>query len=47
MLVRGGTVWSAAGPRPADVLVEAGVVSAVGPGLEAPGDAEVVDARGL
>ncbi len=45
-LIRGGTVVSATGSTRADVAVTQGRVSAIGPGLEAPG-ADVVDATGL
>jgi dihydropyrimidinase len=49
LLVRGGTVVTAAGSRQADVAVEEGRISAVEPGLGglAPGAREVVDAAGL
>ncbi len=47
-LLRGGTVvdGSGADPRPADVLVHNGLITAVGPDLPPPADAEVVDAGG-
>jgi len=49
VLVRGGRVIDPAAARDeiADVLVEAGQITAVGPELVAPADAEVIDARGL
>ena len=49
LLVRGGTVVTAAGSRRADVAIRGGVVEAVEPDLGAPaaGAAEVVDATGL
>jgi imidazolonepropionase-like amidohydrolase len=48
LLIRGATVMTAAGPTlaNADVLVRGGKVEAVGAGLAAPPDAELVDARG-
>ncbi|MBB5014677.1 amidohydrolase family protein [Rehaibacterium terrae] len=49
LLIRGATVHTA-GPqgtlRDADVLVQGGVIRAVGPGLSAPAGVAVVDARG-
>lgn len=47
-LIRGGTVLDGAGRRleGADLLLREGFVVAVGPGLEAPAGADVVDARG-
>jgi dihydropyrimidinase len=50
LLVRGGTVVSAAGSRQADILVRSGVIEAVEPdlsGLADGGAVEVVDATGL
>jgi dihydroorotase len=44
-LIIGGTVLTATGPEAVDILVEAGVVSRIGAGLESEG-AEVVDASG-
>jgi dihydropyrimidinase len=46
LLVRGGDVVRAAGVSRADVLVDKGLIALVGPDLEAPADAEVVDAGG-
>ena len=46
ILVRGGTVVNADASQRADVYIEEGVIAAVGPDLEAPADAEVVDAGG-
>ncbi len=46
VLVRGGRVVDAAGERLADVLVEAGLVRAVGLGLDRPAGATVLDAEG-
>jgi dihydroorotase len=46
LLVRGGTVVDAGGSRRADVRVSGGTVVAVGPGLEAPAGAAVLDAGG-
>ncbi|HEX6468034.1 MAG TPA: dihydroorotase [Streptosporangiaceae bacterium] len=43
-LIRGAKI---AGGAPADLLLRDGVIAEVGPGLAAPGGAEVVDARGL
>lgn len=45
VLVRGGTVVDETGERSADVLVRDGVITDVGPGLDAPG-ATVLDAEG-
>ncbi|CAM2069790.1 Amidohydrolase family protein [Sulfidibacter corallicola] len=49
VLVRNATIWTA-GPQGilegADLLVEDGKVKAVGKGLQAPGDATVIDAAG-
>ena len=46
LIIRGGTVVTAGGSRPADVAVQAGRIAAIGPDLGA--DArEVVDAAGL
>ncbi len=45
LVVRGGTVVDAAGARQADVLVRAGAIAAVEPGMTVDG-AEVVDAGG-
>jgi dihydroorotase len=44
--VRGGLVVGRASARRADVLVDDGVVVAVGPSLDVPGDARVIDAAG-
>ena len=46
ILIRGGTVVNADASQRADVLVEGGVIKAVGPGLAAPSGAEIVDAGG-
>jgi allantoinase len=45
LLIRGGTVITADGPREADVAIENGVIAAVGPGLGRARDE--IDARGL
>ena len=47
LLVRGGTVVTAEDSFRADVLCQHGNIAAVGPGLEAPAGAEVVDAGGM
>ena len=47
LLVRGGTVVTAEDSFRADVLCQDGNIAAVGPGLEAPAGAEVVDAGGM
>ena len=47
LIVRGGTVVTAAGRRQADVTIEDGRIVAVGEGLSAPADALEVDAGGL
>jgi imidazolonepropionase-like amidohydrolase len=50
VLIQGATVWTS-GPQGtlqnADVLVTAGKISAVGPGLKTPGGATVVDGKGM
>ncbi|MDF1565244.1 MAG: dihydropyrimidinase [Deltaproteobacteria bacterium] len=46
ILIRGGTVVTADGEFAADVLVEGEKIAAVGPGLEAPAGARVIDAGG-
>ncbi|WP_334174264.1 dihydropyrimidinase [Pseudoxanthobacter sp.] len=46
ILIRGGTVVNHDWSRPADVLIEDGVIRAVGPDLEAPAGAEVIEAGG-
>lgn len=46
ILVRGGTVVNADCSQRADVLVDGGTIKAVGPDLETPAGAEVVDAGG-
>lgn len=46
LLVRGGTIVTAAGSRSADVAVRDGRIEAIGPGLTADG-ARVVDATGM
>jgi dihydropyrimidinase len=47
LLVRGGTVVTAEDSFRADVLCQVGKIAAVGPGLEAPAGAEIVDAGGM
>ena len=46
--IRGATVWTAAGQvlKEADVLLEGGLIKAVGQGLEAPDGALVLDGKG-
>ena len=46
LLIKGGTVYTPEGPRHLDVRVTDGVITGVGPGLEA-AEARVVDARGM
>ena len=46
ILIRGGTVVNHDFSAKADVLVDGGTIVAVGPGLEAPAGAEVIDAGG-
>ena len=46
VLIRGGTVINADTSVRADVLTEGGVIRAVGPGLDAPAGAAIVDAGG-
>src|SRR5256714_4254312 len=50
VLIQGATIWTS-GPQGtlqnADLLVTAGKISAVGPGLKAPGGAVVVDGKGM
>jgi dihydropyrimidinase len=46
LLIRGGTVVTADETRRADVYCEGGRIAAVGPGLEAPSGARVIDAGG-
>jgi imidazolonepropionase-like amidohydrolase len=50
VLVQGATIWTS-GPQGtlqnADLLVTSGKISAVGPGLKAPGGALVIDGKGL
>jgi imidazolonepropionase-like amidohydrolase len=50
VLIQGATIWTS-GPQGtlqnADLLVTAGKISAVGPGLKAPSGAPVVDGKGL
>ena len=46
LLIRGGTVVNADGRARADVFCENGLIKAVGPGLDAPAGAEVIDAGG-
>ncbi len=46
LLIRGGTVVNADLSQRADVLCEGGLIRAVGPDLQAPAGAEVVDAGG-
>jgi dihydropyrimidinase len=45
-LVRGGTVVGPGGAFVADVLLEGGVIAAIGRGLDGDGHAEVLDASG-
>ena len=46
VLVRGGTVVNADCSQRADVLVDGGIITAVGTNLEAPAGAEIIDAGG-
>jgi imidazolonepropionase-like amidohydrolase len=50
VLIQGATIWTS-GPQAtlqnADLLVTGGKISAVGPGLKAPGGAMVVDGKGM
>ena len=46
ILIRGGTVVNADVSERADVLVDGEIIVAVGPNLEAPPGAEVIDAGG-
>ncbi|MAF07961.1 MAG: dihydropyrimidinase [Acidiferrobacteraceae bacterium] len=46
VLIRGGTVVTSDDSFRADVYTQDGVIKAVGEGIEAPGDAEVIDAGG-
>eukprot|EP00850_Spirogloea_muscicola_P012179 SM000078S22038 [mRNA] locus=s78:161994:165564:+ [translate_table: standard] len=46
LLIRGGTVVNAHGQLEADVYVEDGVISAVGPGLQVPEGTRIIDAAG-
>jgi len=46
VVVRGGTVVDADGRRRADVMVRGGAITEVGPGLETPAGATVLDAGG-
>ena len=46
ILIRGGTVVNADGARRADVLVDGGLIKAVGPDLDAPSHTETIDAGG-
>jgi len=46
ILVRGGTVVTAEDTKRADVLVDNGVIQAVGPDLDAPAGTETIDAGG-
>lgn len=46
ILIRGGTVVTAEGESRADVLCQGEIIVAVGPNLEAPSDARVIDAGG-
>lgn len=45
-VIKGGTVVTAEGERRADVLIEGETVKAVGPGVDAPAGARVIDASG-
>ena len=44
LLLRGGRLWKR--DDPADILVKGGVIGRIGPGLEAPAGAEVLDVSG-
>jgi dihydropyrimidinase len=46
ILIRGGTVVNHDFSRKADVLIDGGSIAAVGPGLEAPAGAEIIEASG-
>ncbi|MBV8534160.1 MAG: amidohydrolase family protein, partial [Alphaproteobacteria bacterium] len=46
ILIRGGMVVNADAARRADVLVDGGLIKAVGPGLDAPSHTETIDAGG-
>ena len=46
ILIRGGTVVTAEGELRADVLVQGELIAAVGPDLDAPAGARVIDASG-
>ena len=46
LLIRGGTIVNHDASRRADVLVEGGVIAAIGEGLEAPAGCEIIDAGG-
>jgi dihydropyrimidinase len=46
MLIRGGTVVNHDASRRADVLLEGGQIAAIGAGLAAPANAEIIDAGG-
>ena len=46
ILIRGGAVVNADGARRADVLVDGGLIKAVGPDLDAPSHTETIDAGG-
>ncbi|MCK6574177.1 dihydropyrimidinase [Myxococcota bacterium] len=46
ILIKGGTVVTAEGERRADVLIRGEVIAAVGPELEAPAGARIIDAGG-
>ncbi|MFT7519755.1 MAG: dihydropyrimidinase, partial [Kiritimatiellia bacterium] len=46
VLIRGGTVVTAEGEFKADVLVQGELIAAVGPNLEAPAGARIIDAGG-
>src|SRR5262245_20325293 len=45
LLLRGGRLWGRDDPA-ADILVKGGVIERIGPGLEAPAGAEVLDVSG-
>jgi len=47
LLIRSGTLVTAAETFQADILVEGGKIAQIGPHLTAPADAEVVDASGM
>jgi len=46
LVIRGGTVINADMSERADIYIDGGIITAVGPDLEVPSDAEVIDASG-